>query len=103
VRRGWLGVAGANAPLARRIARHHEIENASGVRVRSIEAGSPAKSAGVEPGDLIVSYDGEIVTGIDRLQQVLNAERIGRSCEIVVLRHARKIALGVTAVEKPQG
>src|SRR6202008_1300312 len=43
VRRGWLGVAGANAPLARRIARHHGIENASGVRVRSIERGSPAQ------------------------------------------------------------
>jgi S1-C subfamily serine protease len=102
VRRGWLGVAGVNAPLARRIARHHGIENASGVRVRSIERGSPAQSAGIESGDLIVSYDGEVITGIDRLQQVLNAERIGRSCEIVVIRHTRKAALQVTAVERPK-
>jgi S1-C subfamily serine protease len=102
VRRGWLGVAGVNAPLARRIARYHAIENASGVRVRSIERGSPAESAGIESGDLIVSYDGEVITGIDRLQQVLNAERIGRSCEIVVLRHTRKAALQVTAVERPK-
>jgi S1-C subfamily serine protease len=102
VRRGWLGVAGANAPLARRIARHHGIENAAGVRVRSIEPGSPAKATGIESGDLIVSYDGEVITGIDRLQQVLNAERIGRSCEIVVLRHTRKVALLATAIERPQ-
>jgi S1-C subfamily serine protease len=102
VRRGWLGVAGVNAPLARRIARHHDIENASGVRVRSIERGSPAQSAGIESGDLIVSYDGEVIAGIDRLQQVLNAERIGRSCEIVVIRHTRKAALQVTAVERPK-
>jgi S1-C subfamily serine protease len=102
VRRGWLGVAGANAPLARRIARHHGIENASGVRASGIEPGSPAKGAGIEPGDLIVGYDSEMVSGIDRLQQVLNAERIGRSCEIVVLRHPRKIALRVTAIERPQ-
>jgi S1-C subfamily serine protease len=102
VRRGWLGVAGGNAPLARRIARHHGIENASGVRVRSVEPGSPAKATGIESGDLIVSYDGEVITGIDRLQQVLNAERIGRTCEMVVLRHTRKVALRVTAIERPQ-
>ncbi len=102
VRRAWLGVAGMNSPLARRIARHHAIENASGVRVRSIERGSPAQTAGLESGDLIVSYDGALITGIDRLQQVLNAERIGKSCEIVVLRHTRKVALLATAVERPQ-
>ena len=101
VRRGWLGIAGVNAPLARRIARHHEIENVSGVRVRSVEKGSPAQGAGIESGDLVVSFDGEIITGIDRLQQVLNAERIGRSCEIVVLRHTRKLVLRATAIERP--
>ncbi|HEV7606358.1 MAG TPA: trypsin-like peptidase domain-containing protein [Steroidobacteraceae bacterium] len=102
VKRGWLGVAGSNAPLARRIARHHGIENASGVRVRNIEPGSPAKTAGIESGDLIVSYDGDVISGIDRLQQVLNAERIGRSCAVVVLRHTRKVALRATAIERPQ-
>jgi S1-C subfamily serine protease len=102
VKRGWLGVAGANAPLARRIARHHGIENASGVRVRSIERGSPASVAGIESGDLIVSFDGQIITGVDRLQQTLNAERIGRNCEVVVLRHTRKVVLKATAIERPQ-
>jgi len=101
VRRGWLGVAGMNAPLARRIARHHGIGNASGVRVRTIETGSPASVAGLESGDLIVSYDGELITGIDRLQQVLNAERIGCRCELIVLRHTRKVTLQATAVERP--
>ena len=102
VRRGWLGVAGMNAPLARRIARHHGIDNESGVRVRNVETGSPASTAGVESGDLIVSYDGEVISGIDRLQQVLNAERIGRACEIVVLRHTRKVSLHATAIERPK-
>jgi S1-C subfamily serine protease len=69
--------------------------------VRSIERGSPAKVAGLESGDLIVSYDDEVITGIDRLQQVLNAERIGRACEIVVLRHTRKVPLQATAIERP--
>ena len=101
VRRGWLGVAGMNAPLARRIARHHGIENASGVRVRSVERDSPAAAAGVESGDLVVSYDGQSISGIDKLQQTLDAQRIGRACEIVVLRHTRKLTLTATAIERP--
>jgi S1-C subfamily serine protease len=102
VRRGWLGVAGMNATLARRIARHHGVENESGVRVRSVEQDSPAAVAGIESGDLIVSYDGEIVSGIDRLQQTLTHARIGKPSEVVVLRHARKLSLSVTAIEKPR-
>jgi len=101
VLRGWLGVAGMNAPLARRIARHHGIANDAGVRVRSVEKDSPAAAAGIEPGDLIVNYDGQTITGIDRLQQTLNLQRIGKACEIVVLRHARKLALQAKAVERP--
>jgi S1-C subfamily serine protease len=102
VRRGWLGVAGMNAALARRIARHHEIENASGVRVRSIEPRSPAAAAGIEVGDLIVRLDGEVITGIDKLQQTLNAQRIGRALDAVLLRHTRKVNVQVTAIERPQ-
>jgi S1-C subfamily serine protease len=103
VRRGWLGVAGMNAPLARRIARHHGLENESGVRVRTVEKSSPAALAGLEEGDLIVSYDGERISGIDKLQQTLNASRIGRECELIVLRHTRKLELRATAIEKPRG
>ena len=103
VRRGWLGLAGVNAPLARRIARHHEIENESGVRVRTVEKASPAAHAGLEEGDLIVSYDGERISGIDKLQQTLDAQRIGRECAMVVLRHTRKVTLSATAIERPHG
>ena len=85
VRRGWLGVAGMQCTTRPTHRAASRIENASGVRVRSVEHGSPARTAGIEAGDLIVSYDGEMISGIDRLQQVLNAERIGRVCEIVVL------------------
>jgi S1-C subfamily serine protease len=101
VRRAWIGVAGVNAPLARRIANHHDIENDSGVRVRSVEPGSPAARAGLEPGDLIVHYDGELVTGIDRLQRILNEHRVGRASELVLLRRAQKLTVSVVAVERP--
>ena len=101
VRRAWIGVAGFTSPLARRIARHHDLEQASGVRVRSIEPASPAASARLEAGDLIISYDGEVVTGIDRLQRILNGDRVGRACELVLLRRAQRLIVQLAAVERP--
>jgi S1-C subfamily serine protease len=101
VRRAWLGVAGATATLARRIANHHGLSNGSGVRVRSIESGSPAAAAGLEAGDLIVLIDDQLVTGIDRLQQLLDHHRIGRSSELTFLRRAQKITASVVARERP--
>ena len=101
VRRAWLGIAGFNAPLARRVARHYELENISGVRIRSIEPGSPAARAGLEAGDLIVQLDGETVSGIDRLQRLLDSQRIGRESTLTFLRRTQKLNIPVTADERP--
>jgi S1-C subfamily serine protease len=101
VRRAWLGIAGSNAPLARRIANHHNLRNESGVRVRSVERGSPAARAGLREGDLIVDFDGQAVTSMDQLQQRLDAGSIGRVCPITLLRRTEKMTLPVTATERP--
>jgi S1-C subfamily serine protease len=101
VRRAWLGIAGFNAPLARRIARYYDLDNVSGVRIRSIEPDTPAARAGLEVGDLIVQLDGETVSGIDRLQRLLDFERIGRVSMVTLLRRAKKISVSITADERP--
>jgi len=49
VRRAWIGVAAFTSPLRVRIARHYELEQLSGVRVRSVETASPAAAAGLDP------------------------------------------------------
>ncbi|HEX4049426.1 MAG TPA: trypsin-like peptidase domain-containing protein [Steroidobacteraceae bacterium] len=101
VRRGWWGVAGVNAPLARRIAHHHELENTSGVRVRSVEPGSPAANADIEVGDLIVQLDGELISSIDRLHRLLDHHRIGRTSTVTLLRRAKKVTASIVAQERP--
>jgi S1-C subfamily serine protease len=101
VRRAWLGIAGFNAPLARRIARHYGFDNVSGVRIRSIEPASPAARAGLEAGDLIVQLDGETVSGIDRLQRLLDFQRIGRESTLTLLRRSQRLTIAVTADERP--
>jgi S1-C subfamily serine protease len=99
VRRGYLGIAGANVPLARRIARHLEIANTHAVRVESIERDGPAARAGLRPGDRIVAFAGHAVNGIDDLHRALTAERIGAASRVRAVRGAEMVELEVTPVE----
>jgi S1-C subfamily serine protease len=101
VQRGYLGIAGATLPLARRIARHFQLENVRAVRVESVEAGGPSTAAGLQAGDLIVSFEDQPVNGIDDLHRLLTAERIGRACRLTVVRRTEKLELNVIPSEKP--
>ena len=101
VRRGYLGLAGATVALSRRAVRFHGLDGESGVRVESVEPGGAAKRAGVESGDVIVAYDGERVAGIDDLQRVLSAERIGKRTALTALRRTQKLELPIEAAELP--
>ncbi|HEY4339684.1 MAG TPA: trypsin-like peptidase domain-containing protein [Steroidobacteraceae bacterium] len=101
VLRAWLGLTAINTIVNRRLMLHHGLENDSGVRVQNVERASRAEAAGLQSGDLIVSYDGIPTTSIDKLQQILDAARIDKPCQIVCLRHGRKLVLTATACEQP--
>ena len=99
VRRGSLGIAGHNTPLSRRMVRYHALEIESGVRVASVEPGSPAEKAGLEEGDVIVSYDGMAVAGIDDVHRLLTETRVGQEVPIVVLRRGEMLVRPIVATE----
>src|SRR5688572_9914840 len=61
IRRGYIGVAGQNVPLNRRMVRGHSLGAASGIFVVSIEPNSPAQRAGVHDGDILVGFDGQSI------------------------------------------
>jgi S1-C subfamily serine protease len=91
VRRSYIGVQAQTAHLNRVIARHYDLQNASGALVLTPEPGSPAAKAGLQEGDVIVILEGEPVEGVDVLHRLLSEERIGVSTRLTVLRGSRKI------------
>ena len=99
VRRGYIGVAGQNTPLPRRMVRYFELAGDSGVRVMSVESGSPASEAGIAEGDVIVAWDGKPVSSIDELHRLLTEAYLHTSVEVVVLRRAQKLTRAITPVE----
>ncbi len=84
VRRAYLGVASARAPLpphlADRFGRRH------GVRLAEVVVDSPAGRAGLFADDLVLSVAGQPVAAPGDLQRLMTEETIGRPLELTVWR-----------------
>ena len=89
IRRSFIGVAGQNVPLHRRVVRYHELSVETGIFVVSIEPDSPAARAGVREGDVIVGFGDKPIAGIDDLHRLLTEEQAGVSAELTLIRNQR--------------
>jgi S1-C subfamily serine protease len=103
VSRSYIGLAGQNVPLPRRIVRYYNLAVESGILVVSYEGHSPARKAGVLEGDIIVGFDDHPIAGIDDLHRLLAEDRIGRKSTLVVIRRTEKLSLEVIPEESQNG
>jgi len=95
VRRSYLGVAGQNVPLHRRVVRYHGLAKESGVFVVNVEPNSPAAQAGLHEGDLIVAFGTQPVAGIDDLHRLLTEEQAGLDVAMTIIRDLKVQTLRV--------
>ena len=84
VRRAWLGLAGAPAPLPPQIAQ--SLKQRRGLRLMEVVPGSPAAKAGLFLGDIIVSAGGKPVQGVQDVQRLMLGSAIGARLPLTVLR-----------------
>jgi len=99
MRRSYVGVAGQNVPIPRRVARAHQLAVTTGVFVTSVERDSPAALAGLRDGDVILSFGNQPVTGLDDLHRYLTEDQIGVPAVVTVLRAAERRSLTIVPAE----
>jgi S1-C subfamily serine protease len=99
IRRSYVGVAGQNAPIHRRVVRFYNLPLETGVLVASVEKDSPAAKTGLREGDVIVAFNGEPIGSIHELHRRLMAEQIGVESKIVIIRHTEKLDLPIIPAE----
>jgi S1-C subfamily serine protease len=109
VSRSYIGIAGQNVPLPRRIVRFYQLPVESGVLVVSHESESrqplspsrknPARESGLLAGDVIIAFDGQPIRGIDDLHKLLTDERIGVKTSIEIIRGTQKLTLEIVPLE----
>ena len=96
LRRGWLGVR--IQQVTDEIAESLNIKPARGALVAGIDDKGPAKPAGIEPGDVVVKFDGKDVKDPKDLSRVVADTAVGKEVEVVVIRkgaeETKKVTLG---------
>jgi S1-C subfamily serine protease len=99
IRRSFIGFAGQNVPLHRRLVRYHQLEVDTGVLIVGLEPDSPAINAGLAEGDVIVGFDGKPIFTIDDIQRLLTEDRVGVVSSVQVLRGTSFLRFEVTPEE----
>ena len=99
VRRGSIGRM-ALYPLTTQMAAQLDVRSTAGAFVNEIERRSPAYQAGLEPGDIIVSFNGQNVIDPNHFNQLVSDSGIGTTATVVVVREGRQITLKIPVVQR---
>jgi len=93
-RRGWLGVRIQS--VTDDIAESLSMPEAEGALVAGVTKDGPAEDAGIQPGDIIVEFDGHPVESMPELPRLVADEAIGKEVNVVVLRKGERQEIAVT-------
>ena len=99
-RRGWLGVHIQN--VTDEVAESLGLQEPKGALVATVSPDSPAAAAGIQPSDVILSFDGEPIENMRSLPRAVAATAIGRSVPVEVLRKGQTVDLNVTVGRLPE-
>ncbi|PRY94703.1 serine protease Do [Hasllibacter halocynthiae] len=96
-RRGWLGVRIQNVDddLVEALG----LDDAQGVLVTDVPEG-PSAEAGIESGDVILSFDGQPVTDVTELVRVVAGAAVGSEVDVTVFRDGEELTLPVTLARR---
>jgi S1-C subfamily serine protease len=100
VRRAYIGISAAQTALPRRLRHEAGVVQESAVVVAGVEPASPADRAGLVAGDMLLSLDGQAVTGADDLIRILTGEKIGGKVEIELLRERKRHQVALEPQER---
>jgi len=93
-RRGWLGVR--IQQVTDDIAESLNITPPHGALVAGVDDKGPAKPAGIEPGDVVVSFDGHDIKEMHDLPRVVADTAVGKVVDVVVIRKGKQETHKVT-------
>ncbi|MGD6806681.1 MAG: S1C family serine protease [Candidatus Bathyarchaeia archaeon] len=94
--RSYLGIIANTVAIPEEIAEQAGLDQATGVMVFSVEAGSPARKAGLAMGDVLVKFNGKPVTDFYDLPRLLAEDVIGKETKLTIIRRENLIEVNIT-------
>jgi serine protease Do len=104
-RRGWLGVR--IQQVTDDIAESLGLKGTRGALIAGVDERGPAKPAGIEPGDVVIKFDGKDIKEMRDLPRTVADTPVGKDVEVVIIRKGKEekktVKLGrLEDGEKPQ-
>jgi len=99
VKKGFLGVVVEPVELPEELARSADVGQEDGLLVRSVDAGSPARAAGITLGDIILRLGDAQATDEYELHKALSGDVVGKTLALRILRAEKVADLKVTPRE----
>ncbi len=93
VSRGWLGVQIQD--VTRELAESFGMKKPEGALVSKVLPKSPAETAGLQVGDIIVEFNGQEITTSSSLPPIVGMIKAGETATVKIIRHGEQKALPV--------
>ena len=100
VKRAYLGVVMQQIDLVPKLRAIHELVNKQALFISEVATGSPAEKAGILSGDIILSFNNQLIETSDSLYKALTEDKIGQFQYIGILRNNYKTEFRITPVQK---
>ena len=88
-------------PMTKELAQSFKLEGAEGVVVANVEPNSPAAKAGLQPGDVILAYNGKKIDEANNLPRLVGNTKPGQQAKLEVWRDGKRQTLNATIGEMP--
>ena len=93
-RRGWLGVR--IQPVTDDIAESLGMDSARGALVAGIVQGGPADNELIQPGDVIISFNGRAIRQMRDLPRIVAESPVGQTVDVVLVRGGEEVTVQIT-------
>jgi serine protease DegQ len=98
--RGWIGVEPQD--ITPELADSFGLQKRAGAIIAGVLKGGPADKAGMKPGDILVSVEGQPVTDTTDMLNVIAQLTPGNKAKMTVLRKNQEATLDVTVGKRPK-
>lgn len=97
--RGWLGVA--IQEITEELSESFGLKDTRGALIAMVEKSSPAEKGGVEPGDIILKFNNNIITSSSDLPKFVGTTKPSTRVPVEILRKGKKIKLSIKVGKMP--